>query len=91
MILLEELAPLIRNQRTIGLDTIIDLMPPGIPPFQLERMFVKGYRAHECLSTMPCKQHLRHRLCLDVLLDEPFQEILRDHMVLSMVIQLVLL
>ena len=72
VILFKEAAPLIGEQRTVGLDGVVDGAAGCILLLQLHHPFVKREGTHQRLTAMPGKEHLRHGLRLNVLLNETF-------------------
>ena len=78
-VIFEELAPFIRQQRTIGLQTVVDMSPCSILLLQAHRLLIKGYRQQCWFAPMPRKQHLTVHLTLQVLPDEVFQHLVAHH------------
>ena len=80
VVLLEEPAPFIGQQRAVGLYAVVYGASVGIFLLQLHGTFVERERTHQRLSAMPGEQNLGHGLRVDVLLDELFQQFLAHHM-----------
>lgn len=91
MVLREEIAPLIRQQRAVGLDDIGYLPSARVFALQLKRFFVERQWPHQRLAPMPGKQHLRHGLGFNVLTREPLKHFLRHDMALGLVVEILLL
>ena len=79
VVLLEEPAPLVGEQGAVGLDAVVYGPSVGILLLQLHRTLVEGEGAHQRLAAVPGEQHLRHRLRVDVLFDELFQQFFAHH------------
>ena len=75
IVIMKELAPLIRQQCPVCLQTVVDMSPSSIPLLQAHRLLIKGYRQQCRLTTMPCKQHLLVHLTLQILLNEALQHL----------------
>ena len=73
IILLEETAPVIIQQRPVCLDAVVDLASAAIPALQFERFFVETDRTHQRFTPVPGKENLRHRLTFQIFFDEFFQ------------------
>ncbi len=76
MVLSEEGTPLIRQQRAISLQAVVNLPPARIAALQCQHLLVETQRTHQRFAAMPREQHLRSRLCLDVLTDEGLQRLI---------------
>ena len=87
----EEAAPLGREQRAVGLQAVVDVPAAGIVALQFERTAVEGEGTHQCLTAVPGEEHLRAGLCLDVFLDELFEQFVAQHVLPRVGIQLLLL
>ena len=70
VVLFEEFAPLIRQQGTVGLDTVVDGTSPGIFLLQFHYSLVEAERTHQCFSAVPGKEYLWHGLRADVFADK---------------------
>ena len=79
VVLLEEPAPLVGEQRAVGLDAVVDGASAGIFLLQLHGPLVERQGAHQRLSAVPGEEHLRHGLRLDVFFDELLQQLLAHH------------
>ena len=62
VVLFEEFAPLIRQQGTVSLDTVVDATSSGIFLLQFHHSLVEAERTHQSLSAVPGKEHLRYGL-----------------------------
>lgn len=72
-VVVEELCPFIRDERSVRLDAIVDIVCPGIFPLQLERMLIERDGSEQRLATMPGEEHILLDLCLDITAGEQFQ------------------
>lgn len=62
VVLLEEPAPFVGEQRAVGLYTVVDGASVGVFPLQFHGSFVERERTHQCLSAVPSEQYLGHSL-----------------------------
>ena len=75
----EELAPLVGQQRSVGLDAVVDGASAGVTPLQLHGFLVEGEGAHQRFAPVPGEQYRRQGLGLDVLAHELFQQFVAHH------------
>ena len=71
----EETAPLVVEQRAIGLDAVGDGASAAVDALQLQSAAIEVDGAQERFAPMPGEQHLRHGLGFHVLADELLQEL----------------
>ena len=76
IILLEEAAPLISQQRAVGLNGVVNGSARPILLLQFNHPFVERKGPHQRLSPMPGEKHLRHGLRFNILLDEKFEQLI---------------
>lgn len=70
VVLTKESAPFISEQRTISLQAVVDdVAPTSIGFLQFQHTLVETQRTQKGLASMPCEEHLRLRLCLNILAD----------------------
>ena len=72
-------APLVGEQRGVGLQAVVDDFAMGISLLQLHGSAIERQRAHECLAAVPSEQHLLHGLRVDVLVDEALKQLVAHH------------
>ena len=90
MVLCKELAPFVGEESAVGLDDIINLFAVGILLLKRQRLLVEVDGAHQRLTSVPGKEHLRHGLCLDVLPGELLQHLVGHQMSGSVLVKMVL-
>ena len=73
IIFFEEAAPVVCQQGTVCLDTVVDLPSASVFLLKFERFLIKVDRTHQCFAAMPGKKHLRHCLAFQIVFDEFFQ------------------
>ena len=74
VVLAQELAPLIRQQRTVGLQTVVNMATTGIAPLQFQSPTIEADRPQQRFTAMPGEEHLGQGLGLNVLPHEVFQQ-----------------
>ena len=68
VVLTKKLAPLVGEQRAVGLQAVVDdVASVGIGLLQLQHTLVETQRTHQRLATVPSEEHLRLRLGLNIL------------------------
>ena len=75
VVLLEEAAPLVGQQRPVRLYAVVYQSAAAILSLKHKRSAVETDRAHQRFASVPCEAHLRLRLRLDVLLYELLQRL----------------
>ena len=85
---MQEIAPLLGEQRAIGLDTIVNDMVSRIFTLQADCMTIERERTQHRLTAMPREQHLALRLHGDVLPGELLEEFITHLMMLHILIEL---
>ena len=70
----EKLAPLVGEKRAVGLQAVVYDVSTRVLTLQAQRFFVERYGAHERFASVPCEEHLRLCLRLDVLSCELFEQ-----------------
>ena len=71
--LLEKTTPLIGEQSAVGLYAVVDDSSAGIFALKVHHAAIKRQWTHERLPAVPCEQHLRHALRIDIALNEKFK------------------
>ena len=57
------------------------LSAPGIGLLQFDGTLIEGQGPHQCFAAVPCEEHLRGGLGLDIFLDELLQKLICDDMI----------
>ena len=89
VVVFEKLAPLVCEQRAVGLYAVVDLSSASVDALQLQCSLVERDGAHEGLTSVPCEEHLWCGLCLNIFFYKLFEQLVRDDMVLTLLIELV--
>ena len=87
----EETAPLVGEQRAVGLQAVVYVAAAGIAPLQRQRPAVKRQRAQQGLAAVPREEHVGRRLGLDVLPGEALEHSVVDGLATATGIQRLLL
>ena len=89
MVGFEKLTPLIGEQRSVGLQTVVDMVPPRITPLKRQCLLVEGDGAQQRFAAMPREEHLMLRLCLDILACEQLQQVVAHHGIMGTGLQII--
>ena len=76
----KKLTPLVGQQGSVSLYAVVYASSTGIFLLQLHCFFVEREWTHQCLSSVPGEEYLRHGLRIDVLLDKLFKQFIAHHM-----------
>lgn len=79
LFIVEEAAPLVRQQRAVGLQRILHPSAPCVLLLQPDSLLVERQRAHQCLPAVPGEEHVRSGLAVHVFPDEAFQQFVAHH------------
>lgn len=90
VVFLEEAAPLVGEQRGIGLNTVVDGAAAGVGALEFQGTPIEGDRTHERFATMPGEEYFGGGLSFDVFLDELLQQFVRQHLLPGVVVEFVL-
>ena len=89
-VVVQELAPFVSEQGTVGLEYIFNPAAIGVFSLQLQGMLVKTQGSHQWFPTMPGEQDLVQGLCLDILLSEELQRLIGHLLYGSLLIEIAL-
>ena len=90
IVFLEKASPFIRDESSVGLKAIINMLVSSIFPLQLQRPFIKFDRAHHWFSAMPREKHTIGCLQLDILFGEFLKKFVCDEMAFALGIKVFL-
>ena len=76
VVLLEEPAPAVGEQRAVGLNAVLDDAAASVLCLQLHHLLVKIERAHQRFASVPGEENMVAGLALDILFDEFLQQAL---------------
>ena len=75
----EEAAPLVGEQRAVGLQAVVYVAPPCVAALQLQSAAVERHGAQQRLAPVPGEEHLPPGLRLDVLAGEGVEQRVVHH------------
>lgn len=90
VVFLEEAAPLVGEQRGVGLNTVVDGAAAGVGALEFQGTLIEGDGAHERFAAVPSEEHFGGGLSFDVFLDELLQQFVRQHLLPGVVVEFVL-
>ena len=90
VVFLEEAAPLVGEQRGIGLNTVVDGAAAGVGALEFQGTPIEGDRTHERFAAVPGEEYFGGGLSFYVFLDELLQQFVRQHLLPGVVVEFVL-
>ncbi len=80
LLLRKEPRPFVREQRPVRLYRIFDPFLPPVHFLELHRLSVELPSRQQRFPTVPTERHHRHLIRLDILFDEPFEQLVAHHL-----------